>query len=364
MDIPEDEESYHDIQQLLQNHQVDLKLGSGYDIPGIRRLLQERDDILRRFELRYWYEEVSPIQEALKHASELWCAHTTEFGADIPQESKLVAEISQVINSPGGDAYWALQTQVTVLKTAAETAGLQRASLLASLLSVQLLQWSSSQDDLTSNIAQLIRHSLISELHKAIVLSLRGRAAEIVLSFLHEVSKLVGGMSWAVRSRRKQIIAEGDRGTDSFEWSSHHSTLRRLLLRLSKEAAIMPSALFLHGVECTGTDAIPVGEGHFSEVFRGSYNGKPVALKRLRVYQLARNGEENTKAGLPNDSMVYFPLIFSTGVLQRSSRLVPIATSLYTAAFGRRPGNIRTSTLYGISLFGIRESSPVCGIPC
>ncbi|TCD71936.1 hypothetical protein EIP91_000068 [Steccherinum ochraceum] len=70
-----------------------------------------------------------------------------------------------------------------------------------------------------------------------------------------------------------------DIGVQSY---AYRSKLRRLCLKLVLEHDKLPMKLFLFHVRVTDPDAS--GAGGFSDVFTGSYEGKIVAIKRLRVF--------------------------------------------------------------------------------
>jgi hypothetical protein len=54
------------------------------------------------------------------------------------------------------------------------------------------------------------------------------------------------------------------------------------MLRLAESSHQLPSSLYVRGVDI-GTDRDPVSHGGFADIFQGQYNGRTVALKRLRV---------------------------------------------------------------------------------
>jgi hypothetical protein len=55
-----------------------------------------------------------------------------------------------------------------------------------------------------------------------------------------------------------------------------------MLIRLSATCNLVPHSFYLDGVELHGKD--PIYGGGFADVFRASYGGGIVALKRLRVH--------------------------------------------------------------------------------
>ncbi len=54
------------------------------------------------------------------------------------------------------------------------------------------------------------------------------------------------------------------------------------LVGLSRRAQILPSTLFIDGVECKDRNA--VAGGGFADIYRGLFGGQEVALKRIRTF--------------------------------------------------------------------------------
>jgi hypothetical protein len=71
-----------------------------------------------------------------------------------------------------------------------------------------------------------------------------------------------------------------DRG--SLPNANSRSRARRLLQQLAEASEQLPSRLFISGVE--DRDEHPAFGGGFGDVYRASYLGTPVALKRLRTF--------------------------------------------------------------------------------
>ncbi len=66
--------------------------------------------------------------------------------------------------------------------------------------------------------------------------------------------------------------------------------LLRRLQKLACEASLLPSHLYIDGVECQGRECL--GNGGFADVFRGTYNGNVVAVKHLRTFNMIKTTEE------------------------------------------------------------------------
>lgn len=65
--------------------------------------------------------------------------------------------------------------------------------------------------------------------------------------------------------------------------------LRRRLQRLSCNSNLLPSLLNVAGVSPTGK---VVGSGRFADVYRGTYQGRDVAVKHLRIFKMIRPSDE------------------------------------------------------------------------
>ena len=59
------------------------------------------------------------------------------------------------------------------------------------------------------------------------------------------------------------------------------STLRRVTLKLVVNHGLLPRSFYLKGVLCNNQES--QGAGFFADIYLGDWEGKPVALKRLRV---------------------------------------------------------------------------------
>ncbi|KAK7680331.1 hypothetical protein QCA50_016571 [Cerrena zonata] len=71
---------------------------------------------------------------------------------------------------------------------------------------------------------------------------------------------------------------------------AHRYTLRRFLIRLSRDSGFLPSSLFLNAV--VDIDRDPFGGGAFADIFLAKHNGKAVALKRLRMFQYSTDQQK------------------------------------------------------------------------
>ncbi|KAJ6463328.1 kinase-like domain-containing protein [Mycena sanguinolenta] len=62
----------------------------------------------------------------------------------------------------------------------------------------------------------------------------------------------------------------------------HSRMARRMIRKLSERCDMLPSSLFITGV--SGREEHPTFGGGYGDIFRASYNSKPVALKRMRYF--------------------------------------------------------------------------------
>ncbi|KAH8097003.1 hypothetical protein BXZ70DRAFT_943874 [Cristinia sonorae] len=67
--------------------------------------------------------------------------------------------------------------------------------------------------------------------------------------------------------------------------------LRRLLLKLALGCRSVPSQLILRDGQWTSLESY--GGGSFADIFRGEYQGKAVAVKRLRIFQISDEATKN-----------------------------------------------------------------------
>ncbi|KAF6749537.1 kinase-like domain-containing protein [Ephemerocybe angulata] len=81
-----------------------------------------------------------------------------------------------------------------------------------------------------------------------------------------------------------QMVLDSDFKASSSRtnWNPHLQILQ-LLLRLAKYSARYPSRLLLSGISRVGHSAVTAG--HFGEIWKGRYRGKPVCVKVVKLYQ-------------------------------------------------------------------------------
>ncbi|KAJ7115954.1 kinase-like domain-containing protein [Mycena epipterygia] len=117
------------------------------------------------------------------------------------------------------------------------------------------------KDDI--DIARLFKLVASSEQYKKAVLRLKGGSAQNCVDLIQDVL---------------------DKGsTQSADDEGFTLKARRLLVKLSEASDILPSSLFIQGVSRLDKEA--TFGGTFGDIYRASYQGQDVALKRIRVFQ-------------------------------------------------------------------------------
>lgn len=104
--------------------------------------------------------------------------------------------------------------------------------------------------------------------------------------------------------------------------------LRRLSIKMAAKHGKFPQLLVLQGVQCT--DSQQYGAGAFADVFRGTYEGSKVGLKRLRVYLMMSDTEREVLKKVRFISLDPLPL---AGDLILSIRSHFIASRFYGNAW-------------------------------
>jgi len=131
-----------------------------------------------------------------------------------------------------------------------------------------------------AEIIHMIRRVLSSDFHQRTVLDLRGEEAERFMELLRLVTK--------------------DRSlSDDLPF---FQKARRLRQKLSNACHLMPSTIFIRGVQIVDRDALLCGG--FADIFKASYNGLDVALKRLRVTE-ATKGNHKLQAVLYREALLW-----------------------------------------------------------
>ncbi|KAH7876951.1 kinase-like domain-containing protein [Lentinula edodes] len=110
-------------------------------------------------------------------------------------------------------------------------------------------------------VARLIKIILGSEEEKTAAMALKGQEADLFMDALEDIMR-----------------------DTSFLRESEQLDARRFLISLSKISTNLPQYMFIDGVASV-KDKNSYG-GTFGDVYRSTYKGKPVALKRLRHFQL------------------------------------------------------------------------------
>ncbi|KAJ6591584.1 kinase-like domain-containing protein [Mycena vulgaris] len=112
------------------------------------------------------------------------------------------------------------------------------------------------------DVARLFKLVVNSEVHKKAILRLKGGSAQNCVDLIQDVL---------------------DKGSIQKEDDGFTLKARRLLVKLSEASDTLPSSLFIQGVSRLEKEA--TFGGTFGDIYRASYGGQDVALKRIRVFQ-------------------------------------------------------------------------------
>ncbi|KAJ7504391.1 kinase-like domain-containing protein [Mycena galericulata] len=113
------------------------------------------------------------------------------------------------------------------------------------------------------DIARLFKLVVSSDVHKKAVLHLKGGSAQNCVDLIQDIL---------------------DKGSyQSAEDEGFTLKARRLLVKLSEASDTLPSSLFIQGVSRLDKEA--TFGGTFGDIYRASFQGRDVALKRIRVFQ-------------------------------------------------------------------------------
>ncbi|KAJ6518846.1 kinase-like domain-containing protein [Mycena sanguinolenta] len=112
-------------------------------------------------------------------------------------------------------------------------------------------------------IARLFKFTASTDTHKKVVLQLKGESAQNCVDLIQDVL---------------------DKGSfHAAEDAGFTLKARRLLVKLSEASDTLPTSLFIKGV--SNLDKEATFGGTFGDIYRASYEGEDVALKRIRVFQ-------------------------------------------------------------------------------
>ncbi|KAJ3540717.1 hypothetical protein NM688_g6188 [Phlebia brevispora] len=144
-------------------------------------------------------------------------------------------------------------------------------------------------DDPADQLVSSALHSMDVKLVDRII-GFRGDDAQRVLDYMQKVvMKLETTAPYRARMQENDM-------------STYRSRMRILMTRLALASGRLPEELFLHAVQCNSFD--PVGQGSFSDIFKGQYQGSPVAIKRLRFVNMIND----MRAALFRESLLWLNL--------------------------------------------------------
>lgn len=133
---------------------------------------------------------------------------------------------------------------------------------------------------------QLQRIIAVSEPDRKAVLKLTDDDAEAFLDLIQMVSF---GPSFSFSSILIFWFAKTLDKSSGYD-QKFFSNSRRLLMKLSEISGILPPSLMITGIKLLEKEAL--FGGGFADIYKASYAGKEVALKRMRIFQ---RGQERRK---------------------------------------------------------------------
>jgi len=130
------------------------------------------------------------------------------------------------------------------------------------------------------------------------------------------------------------------------------------LIRCARERGIIPLSLFLEGVERLGTD--PASGGGFADVWKGTYQGKCVAIKTLRMF--SGGDYEDLKKNISKEALLWHMLdhpnvqpflgvtVLQSGDVERYSLITPwVAEGNMMSYLKKNMKGSRRELFYGIA---------------
>ncbi|KAF7336043.1 Kinase-like protein [Mycena sanguinolenta] len=138
-------------------------------------------------------------------------------------------------------------------------------------LLLSLLMADSNRQGLFSNELQKELETIEAQIGTILTLILKSQDAR------REARQLTGNNAQALIDAIQDVLSRGTL------WdAASRSQALRLLQKVSEAEEKLPSSLFITGVN--DHDEYPICRGGFSDVYRASYRGQMVALKRLRTF--------------------------------------------------------------------------------
>lgn len=133
-----------------------------------------------------------------------------------------------------------------------------------------------------ADIATILQDMLRDDAVKQDILKLAGKEAEAFLTLIHRVSRC----TMTAESMALPLISTLSQMTDrsfDLDGQKQRQSAYKFLIKLSVHCGILPPNLNISGVYDCEQD--PITGGGFADIFRASYRGEHVALKRLREFE-------------------------------------------------------------------------------
>jgi hypothetical protein len=135
--------------------------------------------------------------------------------------------------------------------------------------------------------------------------------------------------------------------------ASSRAKARQFMRKVAEAGEQLPSSLFITGVN--DHDEHPTFGGGFGDVYQASYDGKRVALKRIRTFTADSTTRRNR---LVNSLLFRITLTVHgsiTAILQGGTGLAESPPSFHSSTAGYRSFNVCAVVLYGFALDEVRD---------
>ncbi|KAF7326865.1 Kinase-like protein [Mycena venus] len=201
--------------------------------------------------------------------------------------------------------------------SSATTINVSRTPSVESLSSKQY-QSAEPQNPVVEEGIGLVNAFLVSHDQRTTLLA-QGLPASDLREALHSCEQRVCTSLLAVLgsrdAKRAVVLLKGNRAQDfldaaqgvldrgSLPNAEHTSRARRLIIRLSEARDRLPSSLFITGI--TNHDEHPTFSGGFGDIYRASFNGVTVALKRIRMFQASADSSPRSRLQFCREALVW-----------------------------------------------------------